>query len=398
MNRPDHREASPAAVTAAVLLAGGESRRLGADKTALRIGAAPLVQRGVDLLRGLFPRVAVSVRVGQELDLGAAGAEVELLPDRWSGSPLGAIATALDHFAAPVFVLACDLPFADAASIGQVLDAFVAVDVALPVFDDMREPLHAVYGPACLAPMQRLLERGGHRIVAAFPDVRVAAVPFASARPFFNVNHPEDYEEALRREVEETFRRDATRVPRPESAGRPAADEGDEGRPQPALVALVGKSDSGKTTFLEKLLPELRALGLRVATVKHDVHGFEIDTPGKDSWRHGQAGADAYAVAGPDKLALIVGLVTELPLAEIVRRYFADYDLVVAEGYKRQAPHRIEIFRRDAGHDEPLCRSAEIVALVTDDDRLSHPQRFDIGDGNGVAQFIAARLADLRDY
>ena len=59
---------------------------------------------------------------------------------------------------------------------------------------------------------------------------------------------------------------------------------------KPALVAIVGKSDSGKTTLIEKVVPELVKLGLRVGTVKHDAHSFEIDHPGKDSWRHGQAG------------------------------------------------------------------------------------------------------------
>ena len=68
---------------------------------------------------------------------------------------------------------------------------------------------------------------------------------------------------------------------------------------KPALVAIVGKSDSGKTTLIEKVVPELVKLGLRVGTVKHDAHSFEIDHPGKDSWRHGQAGAEAYVIASP---------------------------------------------------------------------------------------------------
>jgi molybdopterin-guanine dinucleotide biosynthesis protein B len=166
---------------------------------------------------------------------------------------------------------------------------------------------------------------------------------------------------------------------------------------QPALVAIVGKSDSGKTTLIESLLPELRLLGLRVGTVKHDVHGFEIDTPGKDSWRHGRAGAEVYMIAGPDKLACVRALSRELTLPEIARRYFADVDLVVAEGYKREAPHRIEIFRRDAGHAEPLCSPGEALALVTDA-TIEHPQRFALDDARALAAFIQARLARLRDY
>jgi len=70
------------------------------------------------------------------------------------------------------------------------------------------------------------------------------------------------------------------------------------------VVSIVGKSNSGKTTLLEKLIPELKRRGYRVATVKHDTHGFEIDRPGKDTWRLAQAGADAVVISSGDKLAL----------------------------------------------------------------------------------------------
>ena len=178
----------------------------------------------------------------------------------------------------------------------------------------------------------------------------------------------------------------------------PHADtQGQQAGRRPALVAIVGKSDSGKTTFIEKLLPELTLLGLRVGTVKHDVHGIEVDTPGKDSWRHGQAGAEAYVVAGPDRLAFISRLPHPLPLVEIARRFFAGFDLVVAEGYKREAPHRIEIFRRAAGHASPLCGPGEALAVVTDVP-LDHERRFALDDGAGVATLIASHLDTLRSY
>jgi molybdopterin-guanine dinucleotide biosynthesis protein B len=414
----DDREPEP--VRVAVLLAGGEARRLGADKPSLRIGGATLLQRNLALLGGLFPRVAVSLREGQ--DLGGAtgpGPAPEVLSDIWSGSPLGAIATALDHFGEPVFVLACDLALADRDAIAEVLDGFHGVDLALPIVGDKLEPLHAVYGPACLAPMRRLLERDRHRILDIAPDIRVAAIPFPSARPFFNINHPEDYELALRAEVERLIvdgpgvelrdgtsaaapgaARQATRTPGAQGdAATSAAPAGAASPPaaQPPLVAIVGKSDSGKTTFIEKLLPELTALGLRVGTVKHDVHGFEIDTPGKDSWRHARAGASATMVAGPDRVAFIERSAEPQPLVALARRFFDRVDLVVAEGFKRQAPHRIEVFRRDAGHSEPLCGPGESLALVTDAE-IAHPRRFALDDAAAVARLIAARLDELRRY
>lgn len=166
---------------------------------------------------------------------------------------------------------------------------------------------------------------------------------------------------------------------------------------QPALVAIVGKSDSGKTTLIERVVPELVALGLRVGTVKHDAHSFEIDHPGKDSWRHGQTGAEAYAIASPERIAFISRLPGELPLADIARRFFAGFDIVVVEGYKRTAPHRVELFRVAAGHSEPLCAPGEAIALVTDAE-MPHEHRFALDDGRGLAQFLAARLDSLREY
>ncbi len=144
-------------------------------------------------------------------------------------------------------------------------------------------------------------------------------------------------------------------------------------------------------------MPELKRLGLRVGTVKHDAHDFEIDHTGKDSWRHGQAGADAYVVSGPHRLAYVRTSETETPLQQIARRFFAGLDVVVAEGYKRSAPHKVEVFRRAAGHQEPLCAPGEALALVTDAD-LPHEHRFALDDARGLAAFLVTRLDSLRTY
>ena len=258
-----------------------------------------------------------------------------------------------------------------------MLAAFPGHDVALPAIGtEYHQPLFAAYGRACLAPMSALLDAGRHRIVEIFPHVDVAEVRVPDDSLFRNINTMDDYEKR--------------------AAGRPRGAPARAPR-RPALVAIVGKSDSGKTTLIEKVVPELVKLGLRVGTVKHDAHSFEIDHPGKDSWRHGQAGAQAYAIASPERLAFITKLDGEMPLAEIARRFFADFDLVVAEGYKRTAPHRVELFRVGAGHAEPLCDPGEAIALVTDAD-LPARAPFGLDDGAGLARFLAARLDSLSEY
>jgi len=370
------------AVRAGVLIAGGRSRRAGVDKRYLVLGGRTLLQRNLDFLRALFPRVVVSVGAGQELDFGD-GADVELVPDAHPGeSPLVGIVTALERVGEPVFALAADLVAPSDCAAARVLAAYPGHDVAVPVVGPHAEPLFAAYGPACLPPMRALLEAGRHRIVAAFPSLAVTRVAFPDATPFRNINTMDDFAEARR-------------------AADVAGDGGGSGprtgRSQPALVAIVGKSDSGKTTLVERLIAALVGLGLRVGSVKHDAHSFEIDHPGKDSWRHGQAGGEAYAVASPERLAFVTHLATELPVEEITRRYFAGFDIVVAEGYKRTAPHKVEVFRRGAGHEAPLCGQGEALALVTDAE-LEHPQRFALDDAAGLARFLAVRLDALRQY
>ena len=361
--------------TIGVLLAGGVGRRAGVDKRFLVLEGRTLLQRNLDFLRDLFPTVVLSLAPGQELDLGdaAAGPPVEVVHDAWPGaSPLAGIATVVARFGRPVFALAVDVAFPDRHAAEHVLAALPGHDVALPAIDHHHQPLFAAYAPSCLGAMREMLEADVQRIVDLLPRVRVAEVPYHDDALFHSVNTMDEYHTAI------------------ELAG-PRVDR------QPALVAIVGKSDSGKTTLIEKLIPQLVALGLRVGTVKHDAHSFEIDHPGKDSWRHGQAGAHAYVIASPERLAYIAKLDAELELTDIARRYFAGFDLVVGEGYKRTAPHRVEIFRRGAGYDEPLCDPGEALALVTDAD-LKHEHRFGLDDARGLAQFLAVRLGTLERY
>src|SRR5512134_4143595 len=97
------------------------------------------------------------------------------------------------------------------------------------------------------------------------------------------------------------------------------------------IVSIVGKSDAGKTTLIEKLVPELVRRGYRIATVKHDVHGFEVDREGKDSWRHKQAGAHTVVISSPSKLAVIRDVEMDVTLDMIRERFIHDVDLILSE-------------------------------------------------------------------
>ena len=158
-----------------------------------------------------------------------------------------------------------------------------------------------------------------------------------------------------------------------------------------SIVSIVGRSDSGKTTFLEKLIPELTGKGYRVATVKHDTHGFEVDREGKDSWRHAQAGAQAVVISSPKKLALIRKVEADLSLDEI-SFLIPEVDLILTEGYKREGKSKIEVYRRQV-HPQPLCSQADnLIAVVTDDDVSIPVPHFSLKDAIGVANFLEEKF------
>lgn len=160
------------------------------------------------------------------------------------------------------------------------------------------------------------------------------------------------------------------------------------------IISVVGKSGSGKTTFLEKLLPELKRRGHRVAIVKHDVHGFDIDHPGKDTWRHAQAGADAVIISSPRRVALIQRRETEMTLDEIAD-YVNGVDIIITEGYKRGPKPKIEI-SRGARSTELICDREELIAIVTDQAFDLRVPQFGLEDAAGIADLLERQFLSLK--
>ena len=143
MRDPDRPAPSP--VRIGVLLARDAGGRTGVDKSVLTLGGRSLLARGASFLRSLFPQVAVSVAAGGTPDLGDA-ADLIAVPDAFAGaSPLVGIASALQHFQAPIFVSAVDLAFPDPHLARVLLEALGDADVCLPRVDELLEPLFAVY-------------------------------------------------------------------------------------------------------------------------------------------------------------------------------------------------------------------------------------------------------------
>nr|HID14088.1 molybdopterin-guanine dinucleotide biosynthesis protein B [Anaerolineae bacterium] len=157
------------------------------------------------------------------------------------------------------------------------------------------------------------------------------------------------------------------------------------------VVSIVGRSSSGKTTLLEKLIRELKRRGYRIAVVKHHYHaGFEFDVPGKDSYRFAQAGADHVIIAAPDKVAQVRRCEHEPTLAEVVADV-RDVDIILTEGYKRADAPKIEISRRERS-SELLCTADELVAIVSDQYFDMDVPQFDLEDVAGLVDLIETRF------
>ncbi len=134
----------------------------------------------------------------------------------------------------------------------------------------------------------------------------------------------------------------------------------------PAVISVVGTSDVGKTTLIEKLIPELKKRGYRIGVVKHAHHGFSIDRKGKDSWRHKAAGADTVMVASPGKIAMVKDAPSEG--FDGLETYFQDMDLIITEGYKTADKPKIEVLRKSI-NTQPVCQENDhLFAVVTDSD------------------------------
>jgi molybdopterin-guanine dinucleotide biosynthesis protein B len=133
------------------------------------------------------------------------------------------------------------------------------------------------------------------------------------------------------------------------------------------IIGLAGWSGSGKTTLVSNVIPVLVRRGLKVATVKHAHHEFDIDKPGKDSWLHRQAGACEVAIVSSRRWAIVheLGEEPEPPLAEVLAK-LSPVDLVVVEGFKRHSHPKLEVYRAALG--KPLMHPDDdcIVAVATD--------------------------------
>jgi molybdopterin-guanine dinucleotide biosynthesis protein B len=156
------------------------------------------------------------------------------------------------------------------------------------------------------------------------------------------------------------------------------------------IFGLAGWSGSGKTTLITALIPEFISRGITVSTVKHAHHGFDIDRPGKDSWRHREAGAQEVMVASDRRWALMHEMRGAAePSLDALLQQLSPVDLVLVEGFKRHAHPKIEVYRRVLGKPLLHLEDPDVIAIAADDRSPEFSVPFlPLSDAAAIAAFV----------
>jgi len=154
----------------------------------------------------------------------------------------------------------------------------------------------------------------------------------------------------------------------------------------PPVVSIVGKSQSGKTIVVERLIRELRSRAYRIATIKHAPQGASFDEPGKDSWRHIEAGSETVVVSSPNNIVLVKPVSEDASVEELARLLGEDYDIILAEGFKQGSAPKIEVHRKEVG--VPLRDIKKLIAIVTDEPLETKVRQFSFEDSKGLADLL----------
>lgn len=158
------------------------------------------------------------------------------------------------------------------------------------------------------------------------------------------------------------------------------------------ILAVSGVKNSGKTTLITKLLPELKKRGLQVAVIKHDGHDFEADVPGTDSWKYAQAGADGTCVFSAKKYMVVK--YAPAPSVEELVGAFPEVDVILLEGFKYSEYPKIEVIRK-SNSSESVCDPKNLLGIVTD---LTKAELDVNGETLDIPLFGSEETERLTDY
>lgn len=347
-----------------MIIAGGKSSRMGRDKRFLAVDNCSLLERTLQktaeqpfaerYLCGESSQVEGLVELAGRYGL-------ELAADSRQGAgPLEGLRSGLAQLKADyALALSCDMPLFRYESIKPLLAEARGELAVIPVVNGRRQPLAGLYHRDLLPVIEAALARGDYKIGQVIESVPHKLVELTDRDDFFNVNRPADF-----RLVE----------------GRLANAK----RQVPLVTVSAPQSNTGKTTFIERLIPKLKACGLRVGVVKGDCHGYDVDEEGKDSYRFKQAGADGVAVVSPDGYFIQQKTAQRASLMEIAGR-LTDVDLVIIESRNHGALPKLSLWR---GLGEVIVDADTVAIFSSGEHGEPSLRQYDIDDIAGAARLV----------
>lgn len=349
--------------TGAVVLAGGHSNRMGnKDKALLDLNGRTFLDKIIQELQG-FDEILLSAdqknRYIKYQDI--------TVPDVFPNTgPAGALYSALSSCQSnALLVVTCDMPLFT-KELGEYLLSYLSSDWDALIIEDRSgkiHPLCGIYQKAILPILLEQIKNGNYRMTSLLNRLCVKRIQLSSSafsdECVSNINRPCDYAKLLQRQK------------------------------RPTVVAISGVKNSGKTTFIEKIVPMLKEKGYQLAVIKHDGHDFQADIPGTDSYRFQQAGAGSVAVFS-NKQYMIIRHAANTSFEGIIS-LFADADIILLEGGKDTTYPKIELIRQEVS-DHSVCDPSTLLAIMTNTGFQS----------NGVTSFdinnVAAAVSIIDDY
>lgn len=374
---------------ALVLLCGGLSTRMGTNKAFLPFGEYTLIEYQVRRFRPHFEKIYLSVPEMTDFWINqAAKLNCTAIPDRVEKiGPLGGLYSCLSAVTEELlFFTPVDAPFTNtdaALSLCQMLAQSIDADpvkyaCVLTHPTRGKQPLSAAYAKTCLPVIERMIQAENYRLRQLLtPEHTVLPDILVPQEHFYNMNDMPSYYHALQMLAEK----------QPALFPPDFISQSDQSIP---YVSFSAKSGTGKTTYLEKLVACLKEKGLRIALIKHDAHGFELDQPGKDSYRLRKAGVDTMILCGPDQTARLENHTAGEPSLHQLISSVKDADLILIEGYKFGAQPKIQLLRK--GYSEtPVGNPENTIAYVADFPYDPTPENlpvFDITEPMKLAEFL----------
>ena len=369
------------------LLVGGQSTRMGEDKAFAPFHSGTLLQWMWQRFSPLFSHAFVVARESSRFHGSGMPVVVDALTEH--GSAVGVYTATLAAPTERVICLACDMPFVAPQFLTTLVERSQGYDVFVPRHGEYMQPLCAVYGKGTLDAYYAFIRSGRRRIFDIYPDLNTGYLDMDDGSHgdpealFMNVNTPEELEAARQRLAAEEGGWRAALQPRIQAFMDTC--------PLPA-VSFIGKKKSGKTTVVLGVIKELRSRGYRVAALKHDTHGFEVDVPGTDSYRFREAGAEVVGISSPDKYVWLNSVDEERPLSDLAAQIREPVDLIITEGFKKQDAPKIEVSRR-ARSTELVSTPDELVGITSDQPFPDYPvPQLALDDFRGLADLIEERI------